>query len=133
MSLSVQTSLKKDDGRISFKALVWILVLSSVLYTGYKLVYPYFSYYMLKTDVEEEIKLSYMYTDASLRRRIAEKAALWSIPVTADDVQISQNFKNITIKLSYTETITFLGRYKKDFVFKINETGPMKERNAIIR
>jgi hypothetical protein len=26
-----------------------------------------------------------------------------------------------------------LGRYIKDFVFKINETGPMKERNAIIR
>jgi len=133
MSVSVLLSLKKDDGRISLKALVWILVLSSALYTGYKLVFPYFSYYMLKTDVKEEIKLSYMYTDASLRRRIAKKAAVWSIPITADDVKISQNFKNITITLSYSETIIFLGRYKKDFVFKIKESGPMKERNAVLR
>jgi len=133
MSVGVFLRLKKDDGRISLKALVWILVLSSALYTGYKLVIPYFSYYMLKTDVKEEIKLSYMYTDASLRRRIAKKAAVWSIPITADDVQISKNFRNITIKLSYSETIIFLGRYKKDVVFKINESGPMKERNAVLR
>jgi len=133
MRVGVFLSLKKDDGRISLKALVWILVLSTVLYTGYKLIIPYFSYYMLKTDVKEEIKLSYMYTDASLRRRIAKKAAIWSIPITADDVQISKNFRNITIKLSYSETIIFLGRYKKDFVFKINESGPMKERNAVLR
>lgn len=123
---------KKNDGRISLKALIWIIILSSALYTGYKLSYPYFSYYMLKTDVGEELKLAHRYTDASLRRRIAEKAAAWSVPVTADDVHITYGFKRITIRVKYTETITFLGRFKKKFVFKIDISGPMKDRNHVL-
>jgi len=124
---------KKNDGRITLKALIWIIILSSALYSGYKLSFPYFSYYMLKTDVGEELKLAHMYTDASLRRRIAKKAKTWSVPITADDVFISYDFDKITIRIKYTETITFLGRYKKKFIFKIDATGPMKKRNSYLR
>ncbi len=124
---------KKNDGRISPKALVWILVLFSVLYSGYKLSYPYFSYYMIRTDVKEEVKLSYMYTDKSLRKRIAKKALTWSIPVTAEDVVISRDFDRITISMNYSETITFFGRYKKTLVFKISESGPIKDHVGVLR
>jgi len=124
---------KKNDGRITLKALIWIIILSSALYSGYKLSFPYFSYYMLKTDVGEELKLAHMYTDASLRRRIAKKAKAWSVPITADDVFISYDFDKITIRIRYSETITFLGRYKKKFIFKIDATGPMKKRNSYLR
>jgi len=133
MRVTELAGYKKNDGRISLKALIWILVLSSAIYSGYKLSFPYFSYYMLKTDVKEEIKLSYMYTDASLRRRIVEKAVTWSIPVSADDIKIEHDYGKITISLNYSETIIFLGRYKKTLVFKIKASGPMKERSSVLR
>jgi len=123
----------RNDGRISLKALVWILIFSSAIYVGYKLYYPYFSYYMLKTDVKEEIKLAHMYTEASLRRRVVKDAHNWYVPITTDDVHISRDFRTITISVNYSNTITFLGGYKRKFVFNISVSGPVKESRRILR
>ncbi len=125
--------LRDSAGRISLRALIWILVLASALYSGYKLSYPYFSYYMLKTDVEEELKLAHMYRDSTLRQRIARKAASWSVPITADDVIISRDLDQLTISVSYSETIIFLGRYKKKLVFNIRASGPLREPARMLR
>ncbi len=125
--------LRDSAGRISLRALIWIIVLSSALYSGYKLSYPYFSYYMLKTDVEEELKLAHMYKDSTLRARIARKAAAWSVPITADDVKISRDLDKLTISVNYSETIIFLGRYKKKLVFSIKASGPVREPARMLR
>jgi len=123
----------KNDGRISIKALVWLLILSSAIYAGYKLYYPYFSYYMLKTDVREEIKLAHMYTDASLRGRVVKDGHNWYVPITTDDVRITRDFRTITISVKYMKTITFFGRYKKKLVFNIIASGPVKESSGILK
>jgi len=125
--------LRDSAGRISLRALIWILILSSAGYTGYKLSYPYFSYYMLKTDVEEELKLAHMYTENTLRKRIAKKAATWNVPVRSDDIIISRDFENLTITVDYSETVTFLGRYKKRLNFHIKAVGPVREPARMLK
>ncbi len=124
---------QKSSGRISIKALIWILVLFLLIYSAYKLTYPYVSYYMLKTDVKEELKLSYMYSDATLKKRIVKKAHAWSVPITTDDLILSRDFDNITVRLRYSKTIIFFGRYKKKFVFNIKATTPVRDRNGTLR
>ncbi|MFQ5480836.1 MAG: hypothetical protein ACE5DW_06125 [Thermodesulfobacteriota bacterium] len=131
--MSAFICIKNNRGRLSLKAVIWILIISAVLYTGYKLYYPVFSYYMLKTDVGEEIKLAHMHSDDDIRRRVARRAYEWSVPIKAEDVMVSHDFDNIHIKIKYSETIVFLGRYKKTFVFKINASGRMKERSGLLR
>ncbi len=125
--------LRDSTGRISLRALIWLLILSSALYSGYKLSFPYISYYMLKTDVEEELKLSHMYSDDALRERIATKAATWKVPITAEDVKISRDFDRLTINLEYSKTVVFLGRYKKKLNFHIKAEGPVQDQSHVLR
>jgi len=125
--------LKDSHGRISLKALIWILVLAFALYSGYKLSFPYLSYYMLRTDVEDELRLAHMYSDATLRKRIAEKAATWSVPITTDDIVISRDFDTLTISLGYAQKVTFLGKYTKKLVFNIKASGPVRDPSGVLR
>jgi len=131
--VNIFVSLKNSHGRLSPKAIIWILVISTALYSGYKLYYPFFSYYMLKTDVGEEVKLAHMHSDDDIRARVAKRARAWSVPIVADDVKVSHDFDNITIRIKYSETIIFLGRFKKTLVFNIKSTGRMKERSGMLR
>lgn len=104
-----------------------------VLYGSYKSYYPFFAYYMLKTDVGEEIKLAHMHSDEEIRRRVAEKALSWKVPVKVEHVIITHDMDRIFININYSETITFLGRYKKTFDFNITANGILKERSGVLR
>lgn len=88
---------------------------------------------MLKTDLGEEVKLAHMHSDEEIRRRVAKKAFSWSVPVTAQDVIVIHDLDKIYIKVKYSETVTFLGRYKKTFVFNIQANGLIKERSGVLR
>jgi len=122
-----------NHGRLSLKAAIWILIISTALYSGYKLYYPFFSYYMLKTDVGEEVKLAHMHSDDDIRLRVAKRAFEWGVPIKAEDVKVTFDFDNITIRIKYSETVIFLGRYKKTFVFNIKATSRLKDRSGVLR
>ncbi|MFQ5441223.1 MAG: hypothetical protein ACE5EB_00690 [Thermodesulfobacteriota bacterium] len=93
---------------------------------------PTFSYYMLKTDVEEEAKLAHMYTDETLRRRISTKAGSWNIPITSEDIEIKRGLRIISIKIHYSKTIVFFGRYKRRLDYQIETVRPLKESSGVM-
>lgn len=126
-------NLLNREGAVTYKALIWAVVLFLASYSGYKYLLPTFSYYMLKTDVTEEAKLAHMYTDETLRRRILTKAGSWNIPITAEDIEISRGLRNIAIKIHYSKTIIFFGRYKKRLDYRIETMKPLKESSGILR
>ncbi|GMR04378.1 MAG: hypothetical protein BMS9Abin23_0275 [Thermodesulfobacteriota bacterium] len=119
--------LLNRDGAVSLKVLIWLAVLFFAVYAGYKFLRPSFSYYMLRTDVEEEAKLAHMYTDESLRERILVKAKAWSVPISSEDIEIIRGSRNIIIRISYSQTMIFFGRYSKTLYFTIETIKPLKE------
>ncbi|MCC6502013.1 MAG: hypothetical protein IT362_02610 [Deltaproteobacteria bacterium] len=123
----------KGAGFISIRALFWLLFLASCFYAAYKFIPPYASFYMLKTEVEEEAKTSHMYTDAALANRITTKAAVWSIPLGPDKLVIARGTDQITITVDYTVDLDFFDRYHKELVYHIEVRQPLKERGRILQ
>lgn len=125
--------LRSQGGEVSRKTLFWLIVLAVALYGGYKLVPPSVSYYMMKTDVEEEAKIAHMYSDPALAGRILEKASSWSVPVRREDISISRGFSDITIEVRYTVEIEFIGGYKKINQYYISVSEQLKEGGRVLR
>lgn len=124
---AVRPGLSNQRGSVSFKALFWVLFLSSALYGAYKLAPPYFSYYMIKTDVEDEAQNAHMYTDAALERRIIQKAEIWSVPLGSENVSIDRD-STIRIYVHYNVVLEFFGGYTRVLEYRISVEKPLKGR-----
>lgn len=122
-----------EKGGISIKGLFWLLVFASVIYGAYKFFPPFFSYYMLKTEVESEAKVAHMYSDETLARRILTKASNWDAPIERENIVIERGRDVIYISVHYTFTFDFFGKYQKEYVFDINATKPLKESSGVLR
>lgn len=107
--------------------------MSSLFYSAYKFAPPLFSFYMLKTTVEEEAKLGHMYTDESLRKRITEKAAAWDVPLNYENFKIERSSEEIFIDVNYTVTLNFFDRYSKDLDFKIEARESLKDKSRVLQ
>ena len=125
--------LSDKSGYVTSRALFWVFVLASVLYTGYKFAPPWAAFYMLKTEVEDEARNAHMYADETLARRILMKAQTWDVPIERDDIEIvrGRDFINITIR--YSITMDFFGQYTKVQQFNIEVDEPLKESSGVLR
>ncbi|CAG1065167.1 hypothetical protein BAC1_00745 [uncultured bacterium] len=119
-------------GFIRLRALFWILFLSAGIYAAYMFVPPYAGFYMLKTEVEEEVRVAHMYTDEVLAKRITGKAASWSIELSPQELQIYRGSDDIRIIVDYTVTLDFFDRYSRELVYHIDVNGPLKEKGRVL-
>ena len=103
-----------QKGDVRLKTLFWIFFFAALLYGAYKIVPSYVSFYMTKTDVQEEAKIAHMYSDESLAKRILQNAETWSVPLTKDDIEIIRNNGYISITVRYTDRIVFFGRFVEE-------------------
>lgn len=122
-----------NRGGSSLRTFVWILVLAALGYGAYKFVPPYVSYYMLKTDVENEADVAHMFTDDTIASHILKKSVSWSVPIGVEDINIDRTGTYIHIWIEYIETVDMAGGYSKDLPFRIDVEKPLKERNGALR
>lgn len=127
--------MKDCRGASNFKAAVWIFIIASLIYGGYKTVPPAFSYYMVQLDVKNEAKIAHMYNDVTLKKRILEKANSWSVPLKDEDVVITRGTTDIDIEVKYTEVISldFVEGYDWIIPVYIEATAPIRENSGVLR
>jgi len=131
-TVSGKRNLLNQEGGVSFKTLVWVVVIFLALYSAYQFVHPTFSYYMMRTDVEDEAKLAHMYSDRTILNRILKKAEVWNVPLTEENVEIKRGLRNIVITVTYTDRLKFFGRWKKDLNRRIEVNMPLKEHSGVL-
>lgn len=119
-------SIKNNRGAISIRALFWILVIASSLYAAYKFLPPAVTFYMMKTEVEEEAKIAHMHDDVALAARILDKANIWAAPIERHNIEIIRRRSSISISVSYTTTISFFDRWKRVQDYSIFVEKPLK-------
>ncbi|MBI5588700.1 MAG: hypothetical protein HY889_10105 [Deltaproteobacteria bacterium] len=124
--------MQGQDGKVSFKALFWTLFFVSAFYGAYKFAPPYFSFYMLKTDVEEEAKIAHMYDDNALEKRILQKARTWSIPLEHENIEIVRGKEDISISVRYTDTLDFVGGYTREIPHEIIVEKTLKDTSRVL-
>ncbi|TAN63261.1 hypothetical protein EPN18_02925 [bacterium] len=124
-----------NRGASTFKAAVWIFIIGSLIYGASKTFLPVFSYYMVKLDAKNESKMAHMYNDATMKKRILEKARSWSIPLNEEDVVISRGNEEITVEVQYTQVISldFVDGYDWVIPVDIIATSPIRENSDVLR
>ena len=119
-------AIRNNRGAISIRGLFWTLVIASSLYAAYKFLPPAVTFYMMKTEVEEEAKIAHMHDDVALAARIIEKANIWSAPIARQNIEIRRHRSSISISVNYTITISFFGRWKRVQDYSIFVEKPLK-------
>ncbi|MFQ5464376.1 MAG: hypothetical protein ACE5EI_00460 [Thermodesulfobacteriota bacterium] len=121
-----------NRGSINFRLVFWVLVLSAVIYGGYKFGPPAIHHYMLKTAVNNEAKVAHMYTSDKLADRIMKKARTWSVPLERDGLVVEKWRDSVHIKVSYAVHLDFFGRYSKTLEYRIEVTRPLKTGSRVL-
>jgi len=119
--------LLTNRGASAIAVIFWLLFLAAAAYTALKVSPPYISYYMLKTDVENDVmKNAHLYSDADVEKLILAKAHSWSVPITHDDVVITRFMETISVQIKWNEIIDINDLYKRTVYFNITEEAPLK-------
>src|SRR3989337_2680160 len=117
-----------DRGLTGIKGLFWILVFGLAIYTGFKVAPPYFTYRMMRYEVNAEAQNAMVYNDNEISKHLLEKADYWSIPLKEENIEIVRGLDEIEVSLSYTVHLNFFNRYKRDLNFNIYKKAPIVEK-----
>lgn len=119
--------LSNNRGASKLGIIFWLAVFAATAYAASKAAPPFIAYYMLKTDVKNDVmKNAHMYSDAEVEKLILNKAHSWSVPIGHDEVVITRLMESISVKISWSETININNLYVKTVYFDIAEEAPLK-------
>ncbi len=130
---SKRRPLLNQTGAITLSTKIWLFFITLFIYAGYIVVPPYFAYYMLKTEVEEEAELADKLSDATMAANILKKAVVWEVPIRIEDIVISRGLETIDIRLDYSTQVEPVPGYVKVITFHISVTEQVKESSGVLR
>ncbi|MGH9531087.1 MAG: DUF4845 domain-containing protein [Terriglobales bacterium] len=103
----------------TLKALVSVGIVVAMVYVAFRLVPPYFNNYQFQDALESEARLaSYgQKSEQEIRDIIAKKATEFSIPLTADQINVQRSGNEVQISAKYTIHVDLPG-YPLDLKFE---------------
>jgi len=121
-----------NRGAATTRTLFWVVFLAVCFYIGYLLVPPYATFYLFKTEVEDEAKLAHMYNNAELAKRIYVRAEAWNVPIGLGDIMVSRDKEDVNVTVFYVVTIDVAGFYQRDLEYYVDVIQPIKETSGIL-
>ena len=104
------------------RKIIWLLILSFLVYSGIKFGMPYYRYVAFKSEVKEMTKVSVGLKDEEIKNRVFERAQELKIPIQKDDIELFTTEKMVQIRTSWFEVVDILGLYRKTLIFSIDST-----------
>ncbi len=103
----------------TLKALAGVGVVAAMVYVAFLLVPPYFNNYQFQDAIESEARLaSYgQKSEQEIRDIIAKKANEFSVPLTADQINVQRSGSEVQISARYTVHVDIPG-YPVDLKFE---------------
>lgn len=103
------------------KAIFWLLIFISLVYSGLKFGFPYYRYLAFKSDAKEIVRVSVeARNEEEIRNKIFERSQELKIPIDRTDIEVSRTDRNVIVKTSWFEVVDILGIYKKTLKFYID-------------
>ena len=119
---------KNKDGRISIGTLFWVILIAAVVHIGIKFAPPYITYFMIKTEVENDVGNMHLYTDEQIVKYIMIRVKEFELPIEEKDIIIERRDSDIEVSLNYKIDVIFFNGYTKTLYFKINVVKPIKAK-----
>jgi len=104
------------------RKIIWLLILSFLVYSGIKFGMPYYRYVAFKSEVKEMTKVSVGLKDEEIKNRVFERAQELKIPIQRDDIELFTTEKMVQIRTSWFEVVDILGLYRKTLIFSVDST-----------
>jgi hypothetical protein len=115
-------SVQRGEGRL--KAVIYLAILVSGVYTTYKIVPPYVAEYQLKDKMSEQARFAVVnhYEDSKIRDNIMATINDLDIPAKPEDVKVTHTNSGIAISVSYSVPVD-LFLYKTELNFSPSSEG----------
>jgi len=113
--------LRSEKGLSTIKAWLWLLLLSLVLYIGFKLLPMYIDFERMKDEMAIKASLAKVLKDDEIRSALAVKAKELELPLDAGDFIILRDDEHhrMTIKAGWDVEIHFpFDIYVRNFHFE---------------
>jgi hypothetical protein len=104
------------------RKIIWLLILSFLVYSGIKFGMPYYRYVAFKSEVKEIARISAGLKEDEIKNRAFERAQELKIPIQKDDIELFTTEKIVQIRTSWFEVVDILGLYRKTLIFSIDST-----------
>lgn len=117
-----------EDGKISIRTLFWVVLIAAVVHIGIKFAPPYITYFMIKTEVENDAGNMHLYTDEQILKYIMIRVREFELPIEEKDIIIERRDSDIRVSLNYKIDVNFFNGYTKTLYFKINVVKPIKTK-----
>ncbi len=114
------------SGKISLKALLFILVVVAGIYLAIKLVPPYWSYLSMVDPVKEAAAALAMRSDeARVRADLVRRAKEQDLTLEEANIEINRDGPMLLLRVSWVARVD-LPRYRYDIPFQIEERVPLR-------
>jgi len=113
--------LRSEKGLSTIKVWIWLLLLSLVVYVGFKLLPMYIDFERMKDEMSIKASLAQVLKDDEIRSALAAKAKELELPLDADDfiLQRDDEHHHMTIKAVWDVEIHFpFDIYVRNFHFE---------------
>lgn len=124
MSLPLQSSQRSQRGEGRLRAIIYTVILVTLVFVAVKLVPLYVAEYQLQDKMNEQAKFAVVnrYTEDQIRDILMKVIQDLDIPATRDDIKLTSTNHGVSISISYTVPVDFLV-YKTDITFAPTSEG----------
>ncbi len=113
-------------GRMSLSTALFLAGGAVVVYIAIKVVPVYVNESMIQNVFEEEAPTITQQSASDIFGEISKKLKDMNSPLDPRLVRVDVDNTSITISAQYTETVEFLGGYKKSFTFSPRVVSPLR-------
>lgn len=124
VSFPLQASRRSQRGEGRLKAIIYAVILVTLVFVAVKLVPLYVAEYQLQDKMNEQAKFAIVnrYSEDQIRDILMKVIQDLDIPATRDDIKMSSTNHGISISISYTVPVDFFV-YKTDITFSPTSEG----------
>jgi len=124
VSFPLQTSRRSQRGEGRLKAIIYTVILVTLVFVAVKLVPLYVAEYQLQDKMNEQAKFAIVnrYSEDQIRDILMKVIQDLDIPATRDDIKMTSTNHGISISISYTVPVDFFV-YKTDITFSPTSEG----------
>lgn len=101
--INSKQSVKKESGFLSFGPLLFILLVLVTVYSSFKIIPFYYSYYELQNIFQAQAEVATMKKDSEIIDIIDRAMKKLEVPADVKDLRIMRVSGKIIIELSYSE------------------------------
>ena len=124
VSLPLQSSQRSQRGDGKLKAIIYTVILVTLVFLAVKLVPLYVAEYQLQDKMNEQAKFAVVnrYSEDQIRDILMKVIRDLDIPATRDDIKLTSTNHGVSVSVSYTVPVDFLV-YKTNITFTPTSEG----------